>query len=208
MVTPLGIIRGSNLNLRWGKCGVWLVDQWVHISLCACVCLTVDYTLRAFGITILDACLVMVFVWGIGMLIILIDHFDYPHIFTLLVLWLLCSPLHVHSSYCLSRSSWHIWFLVVYYHDYYWARYHCQIFFLISLCVDLDDIYLFCMTICCMTSHILCDCMSCLSMWDTHLSHYLQVPSLGQHCFPWSRIWYETCCVVCSSTELVIRNKV
>ena len=100
MVTPLGIIKGSNLNLRWGKCGVWLVDQWVHISLCACVCLTVDYTLRAFGITILDACLVMVFVWGIGMLIILIDHFDYPHIFTLLVLWLLCSPWHVHSSYC------------------------------------------------------------------------------------------------------------
>ena len=28
MVTPLGITRGSSLNISWGKCGVWLVDQW------------------------------------------------------------------------------------------------------------------------------------------------------------------------------------
>ena len=108
----------------------------------------------------------------------------------------------------LSRSSWHIWFLVVYYHDCYWARYHCQIFFLISLCVDLDDIYLFCVTVCRMTSLIPCDCMSCLSMSDTHPSPSLQVPSLSRHYFPWSRIWYETCCFVYSSTELVIRSMV
>ena len=98
--------------------------------------------------------------------------------------------------------------LVVYYFDYHGACYHCQIFFSINLCVDLDDICLFCMTVCCMTSLIPCDCMSCLSMWDTHLSPYFQVPSLGQPCFPWSCIWYETCYFVCSSIELVIRNRV
>ena len=32
MATPLGKNRGSSLNLRWSKCGVWWVDQWVPIS--------------------------------------------------------------------------------------------------------------------------------------------------------------------------------
>ena len=86
--------------------------------------------------------------------------------------------------------------------------YHCQIFFSISLCVDLDDIYLFCMTVCCVTPLISSDCMSCVSMWDTHLSPYFQIPNLGWHCFPWSCIWYETCCFVCSSTELMIKSRV
>ena len=159
MATSLGITRGSSLNISWGKCGVWLVDQWVPTFLCACVCLTIDFTLRALGIIILDACLVLVFVWGIGMLIILIDIFAYPHIWTLLVVWSLCSPWHVHSSCCLSRSSWYVWLLVVYYHDCYWACYPGQILISISLCVDLDDIYLFCMVVWCMTTLILYDYM-------------------------------------------------
>ena len=50
MATPLGTTRGSNLNLRWSKCGVWLVDQWVPISLWASVCLTFDCTLRALNV--------------------------------------------------------------------------------------------------------------------------------------------------------------
>ena len=180
MATPLGSTRGSSLNLRWSKYDIWLVDQWVHTSLCVCVCLTVDCTLRTLNIDILDAWLVMVFVWGIDMLIILIDHFAFPHILTLLVVWSLCSPWHVHSSCCLSRLSWHVWLLVIYYLDYHGACYHCQIFFSISLCVDLDDIYMFCMTVCCMTPLIPCDCISCLSMWATHLSPYLQ-PSGFDH---------------------------
>ena len=102
-----GSIRGSNLNLGWSKCGVWLVDQWVPTSLCVCVFLTIEYTLRALGIIISDACLVIVFVWGFGVSIILIDPFDYPHVLTLLVVWLLCLPWHVHYSCCLSHSLWH-----------------------------------------------------------------------------------------------------
>ena len=169
MTTRLGITKGSSLNISWGKCGIWLVDQCIHTSLYACVCLIVDCTLRSLGIIILDAYLVVVFIWGIDMLIILIDHFAFSHILTLLVVWLHCSPWHVHSSYCLSRSSWHVWFLVVYYHGCYCACYPCQILILISLCVDLDDIYLFCMVVWCMTPLIPCDCMSCLSIWNTHL---------------------------------------
>ena len=110
----IGITRGSSLNLIWGKCSVWLVNQWVPTFLCAFVYLTVDCTLRALDIIILDACLVIVFVWGIDMLIILIDLFTYPHILTLLVVWSLCSPWHVYSSCCLSHSSWHDWFSWLY----------------------------------------------------------------------------------------------
>ena len=48
----------------------------------------------------------------------------------------------------------------------------------------------------------------CLSVWDTHLPPYLQLPSLSRSCLPWSHIWYETCYFVCSSTKLVIRSRV
>ena len=103
--------------------------------------------------------------------------------------------------------------LSVDYLDHLWACYphyysSWLLYFLLSLCVDLDDIHVLCMTVYCMTSFLPCDCMSCLSMWDTHLSPCLQVPSLGQPCFTWSRIWYETCCFIFSSTKLVIRSRV
>ena len=31
MATPLENFRGSSLNLRWRKCGIWWVDQWVPV---------------------------------------------------------------------------------------------------------------------------------------------------------------------------------
>ena len=167
MVTPLGITRGSSLNKSWGKCSIWLVDQWVPTSLCAFVCLTIYHTLKALDIIILDVCLVIVFIWGIDMLIILIDYFDYPHILTLLVVWLLCTFFLLLISFIL------IWLilLVVYDHDCYGACYHCHIFISISLCVDLDDIYLFCMVVWCMTAFLLCDCM--LLVCVSHTSIFL-----------------------------------
>ena len=109
-----GITRGSSLNINRDKCDVWLVNQLVLTSLCVCVYLTVDCTLRTLNIDIFDAWLVTVFVWGIDMLIILIDHFVFPHILTLLVVWSLYSPWHVHYSYCLSHSLWHDWFSWLY----------------------------------------------------------------------------------------------
>ena len=154
--------------------------HWIgQLALCAFVGLTVDCTLRALDIIILDACLVIVFIWGIDMLIILIDHFAYPHILTLFAVWLLYSPWYVHSCCFLSRSSWHDWFswlyiIMIIIEHAILAKYSSWLsYFLLSLCVDLDYIHVLCMTFCCMTSLLPCDCMSCLSMWDRHLSPYL-----------------------------------
>ena len=110
METLVGITRGLNLNLKWGKCGVWLVDHWVPTSLCAFVCLTVDYTLRVLDIIILDTCLVIVFVWGIDMLIMLIDHLTCLSIVTLVLPWLFCSP-HMYRLIVVYLSTWCIDFL-------------------------------------------------------------------------------------------------
>ena len=175
MATSLGITRGSSLNISWGKCGVWLVDQWVPTSLCAFVCLTINYTLRALDAIILYACLVIAFVWGIGMLIILIDHFDYPYKLTLRTIWLLCSPWHVHSFCCLSHSSWHVWFswlyiIIIIMEHAILARYSSRLsYFMLRLCVDLDDIHVLCMTTYCITSFLLHDaCVACLCGTHTY----------------------------------------
>ena len=55
-----------------------------------------------------------------------------------------------------------------------------HLIFLLRLCVDMDDILVLCMIDCCMTTHLLLDCM--LLVWDTHLSPYLQLPSLSRLC--------------------------
>ena len=56
-----------------------------------------------------------------------------------------------------------------------------HLIFLLRLCVDMDDILVLWMIDYCMTTHILLT-TCCLSMWDTHLSPYLQLPSLGRLC--------------------------
>ena len=59
MATPLGIFKGSSLNLGWSKCGIWLVNQWMPIFW--------------LYIESFDACSDIVFIWDIGMLIMMID---------------------------------------------------------------------------------------------------------------------------------------
>ena len=181
---------GTHLSLC-----VCLLDCWLHIE---SSWYHYPWCMISYG-----TCLRHWYVDYIDWLFRLFSHIDSSGCMIIL-LTLTCTFLLLLISFTL---TWLI-LLVVYYLDYHGACYHCQILFSISLCVDLDDIYLFCMTVCCMTSLILCDCMSCLSMWETHLSSYFQVPSLSRHCFPWSRIWYETFCFVCSSTELVIKSRV
>ena len=61
MATPLRIFRGSNLNSSWGECGVWLVNQWIPLSMCL-----VDYTLRAL------ICLSVIYVWLLCSFVMLI----------------------------------------------------------------------------------------------------------------------------------------
>ena len=47
-----------------------------------------------------------------------------------------------------------------------------------SLYVYMSDIFVLCLTVCCMTTLLLRDCMS-LVVWVTHLSPYLQPSSFG-----------------------------
>ena len=176
-----------------------------YSSLCVLVWLVVDYTLRAL------ICLSVMHVWLLFS-------------FMILTCWLhrliLLLALAYDSSYCMIIllsltcifSFLYILFILVWlilFIVYYLVIYlSCLSCFLLSLFVDMSDIHVICMIAWCMTAILLCDALYCLSVWDTHLSFYLQLPSLGQPCFPWSCIWYETCCFVCSSIELVIRSRV
>ena len=169
-----------------GVCFYW--GHW-HVDYDACLS-----WLRIPIVVIFSRASLLLFVRDIDMLFMLIDHLTLLSIVTL-IFAMFCSD---HFT-CIDSTLYIIWFDMIVSFGLYIILIiieHatiCQIFFSISLCVDLDDIYLFCMIVCCMTSLVPCDCMSCLSMWDTHLSPYSQDPSLGRHCFPGSRIWYETC---------------
>ena len=113
-----------------------------------------------------DACLICVFVWDIDILIISFDPLVCVHISTLLTVWLLCSPWLVYSQCC---SSWHVYSLcyilswLTLSMPFILARYSSRLsYFLLSLCVDLYDIYLLCITVCCMTTLLLHDaCIAC-----------------------------------------------
>ena len=158
-----GITRGSSLNLKWGKCGVWLVGQWVLISLCAFVCLTIDYVWRVVDIIILDACLVIVFIWDIDMLITLIDYLACLSIVTLILPWLFCSS-HMYRLTVIYHSTWCVDYSACILSWSFFSMISLLIFILIaifsfSLCVDMDDISALCLTACCMTALLLCDCM-------------------------------------------------
>ena len=84
--------------------------------------------------------------------------------------------------------------------------------FLFSLCVTLNDIFVHCMSACCMTNLFLFKCMYCLSVWDTQLSPYFQLASLDR---PFLSFVLMFDCLVGDLlllayllTELVIRSKV
>ena len=58
-------VWGSNLNLRWGKCGIWLVDWWIP-SLCVFLCLSDHSTLRIlmWRFSMLD-CYIHLWLWHV-----------------------------------------------------------------------------------------------------------------------------------------------
>ena len=90
------------------------------------------------------------------------------------------------------------------------ARYSSQLsYFLLSLCVNLDDIHVLCMIVYCMTSLIPCDCMSCLSVWAAYLPPYLQPFGFGHFLHFSSYICKcEALCVLVSLTELEARSRI
>ena len=115
MATPLGnfFFRGSNLNSSWEKCGVWLVDQWIPLFMCFCM-IGCWLHVESFDMFILDACLAIIVHWRCSH-VDYIDWYSYlPFIVTLFVVWLSCFPGHVYSHFCISHSSWHDWFYLLY----------------------------------------------------------------------------------------------
>ena len=84
MMTALGITKGLSLNLGWDKCDVWLVDQWVLLSLCAFVCLSVNGILR-------------VLIWWLSMF-----HAWLLYLFEILTCWLYWSSLLHILAWCYS----------------------------------------------------------------------------------------------------------
>ena len=162
-----------------------LMHAWVFVFIrdIDMLIMMIVYLSWAFRLLRFFPCFIAIFVWDVGMLIMLIDHLTLLSIVTLILPCLFWLP-HMYRLTIVYHLIWHDWFSWLY--IILFIIEHaiiCQIFFLINLCVDLDDIYLFCMTVCCMTFLVPCDCMSCLSMWDTHLSPYFQVPSLGSTWF-------------------------
>ena len=82
------------------------------------------------------------------------------------------------------------------------------IIFLPSLCVDMSDIFVLCLIVCCMTAPLYV--IACrLFVWAAHLSPYLQ-PSgfdhflhFGSHCFK-----CEALCVLVSLIEQEVKSRV
>ena len=57
-----------------------------------------------------------------------------------------------------------------------------HLIFLLRLCVDMDDILVLCLIDCCMTTHLLLDCMLIVYVGHIFISPYLQLPNLGRLC--------------------------
>ena len=188
--------QGSNLNLRWDKCGIWLVNQWVSTSFCALVCSITDCTLIALDIIILDACLVIIFIWDIAMLI---DYLACLSIVTLILPWLLCSP-HMYRLIIIYLLTWCVDSLA---RILSWSSlsmlsltlFTLIVIFLLSLCVDIVDIFALCLTACCMTTLFLCDCMSlvCVDRTSIPLPPTLWFRSLPSFWFSLLQVWGLVC---------------
>ena len=183
------------------------------LSMCLCM-IGCWLHIESFDMFIRDACLAFMFICDIDMLTTWIDSlvcfsiwlfllYDYLALLDMYIL-LFVYLIHIgmiDSLYCiLSYLSQHI-------------VYSCYIpvlfsYFLLSLCVDMDDIPVLCLAACCMTTLFLCDtCVACLCGVHIYPLTSNSLVSIDL-VFPWSHIWYETCYFVCSLIELVIQSKV
>ena len=83
-------------------------------SLHVFVWLGVDYALWALIRLSVMYFWLLLFIGDVYMLITSIDSLTYFSIVTLLVVWLSYFPRHVYSHFCISHSSWHNWFYLLY----------------------------------------------------------------------------------------------
>ena len=126
-------------------CVLLYITSYCHVHLCisAYVCIYLFYITVCFMITIFlhDACLVIMFAWDIDILITLIDSLAYLSILTLFIVWLSYLSWHMYSHCCISSSSWYVDFLCCILSWLFFSMLFISlILFLLSLCVDMDDI--------------------------------------------------------------------
>ena len=145
-------------------------------------------------------CLIVISICDIDILMILIDSLDCLSILIFLLPWLSCSFWHVCSHYCISCrfSDWLIclYSILIIFEYVVFITIHLDCH---SLYVDMSDISILCLTVCCMTA-LLCVIACRLSMWSAHLSIYLQSSSFWSFLSFWLsllQVWDLVC--VCFS---------
>ena len=115
MATPLGSFRGSNLNLRWSKCGIRWVDRWLPISwlhigsfwcmlgYCVVTLIWLIILIRALDVVFLY--FIASLVWYIDMPIIIDCSSCFAWYSDSISSWLFCS-LHMHRLTIVHRLTW------------------------------------------------------------------------------------------------------
>ena len=108
----------------------------------------------------LDACLVIVFIWETDMLI---DYLACLSIMTLILPWSFCSS-RMYRLIVVYHLTWCVDFLACIFSWSSLSMLSLSLFvliviFLFSSCVDMDDIFVLCLTVCCMTTLFLCNRM-------------------------------------------------
>ena len=145
--------------------------------------------------------LIAISICDIDMLMILSDYLAYLSASNLLLPWLSCSFWHVCSHCCMFCLSY-CWLsclyiiLIILEHPIL-ARYSSRLsYFLLSLCVDLDDIHVLCMT-----ALLLCDCMLlvCVGRTPIPLPSTLWFRSFPSFQFLLLQVWGFVC--VCFSNR-------
>ena len=86
MAIPLRMFWGSNLNSSRGKPGIWLVDQWIPLSMCLGM-IRCWLHVESFDMFICDAWLVIIVHWRCSY----VDYID----------WIFYLLLHSDSSCCM-----------------------------------------------------------------------------------------------------------
>ena len=125
MTTLLGMFRGSKLNSSWEKCDIWLVDQWILLSMCFGM-IGCWLHVESFDMFIRDACLVVMFICDIDMLttsinsfacfniwfFLLYDYLAFLHMYILIFVYLIHIDA-IDSLYCIFCLSQHIFCLPI-----------------------------------------------------------------------------------------------
>ena len=208
MAIPLRITRGSSLNLRWGKYGIWLSDWWIP-SLCVSLCLSDHRKYEDSDVAIFFLCFIAISIWDIDLLIMLIDYLACLNIVTLVLPWFFYSP-HMYKltivyllTWCVdsiacilswsffSMLSLSLFILIVIAYVWTWMVYMCFAWLLVAWPSFFYVIACF------------------LFVWVAHLSPYLQPSGIGLFFIFGSYICKcEALCVLVYPTELDVRGRV